>query len=75
MKNLKKEQNVYLSDDMYIPISYKGATIEKPQFKGKGNHSVAQLCTKFEEYCHQQAIMKQNCMKRIVEFKFSRELN
>ena len=70
---LQDEHLVFLSDEMYTPIHYKGMIVEKPFFEGKGNHSVAKLeeiCEQFKEYCHQQAIIKQNCMKHIVELKF-----
>jgi len=73
MSEFKKEHLVYMSDEMYTPIYYKGMIVKKPFFEGKGNHSVAQLeaiCEQFEEYVHQQQIIKQNCMKHIVELKF-----
>jgi hypothetical protein len=76
MGKLKDEHLPYLSDDMYIPISYKGIVVKQPFFSGKGNHSVAELeaiCEQFQEYLHQQAIIKQNCMKHIVELKFGVE--
>lgn len=65
---------VYLSDSMYLPIQYKDTLVELPHYNGKGNHSIASLealCEQFKEYCHQQAIIKQNCMKHIVELKFN----
>jgi len=67
---------VYMSDEMYTPIQYKGIVAKQPFFEGKGNHSVSQLeeiCEKFAEYCHQQAVIKQNCMQHIVELKFGFE--
>lgn len=67
---------VYMSDDMYLPIQYKGIVVKQPHYKGKGNHSVAQLeqiCEQYEEYVHQQQVIKQNCMKHIVELKFGYE--
>ncbi len=72
MSQLTKAQMQYLSDDMYLPIHYKGMKVEQPFYSGDGNHSVAQLeaiCRQFQEYCHQQAVIKQNCMKHIVELK------
>lgn len=78
METLTKEQEQYLSDDMYLPIHYKGIKVEQPFFEGKGNHSVDQLeliCEQFKEYVHQQQVIKQNCMKHIVELKFGVNLH
>lgn len=75
-KKLKGEHLVYLSDEMYLPIQYKGMVVKEPFFEGKGNHSVAQLeaiCEQYEKYAHQQAVIKQNCMKHIIELKFGVE--
>jgi hypothetical protein len=76
MSELKTEHLVYMTDEMYTPIHYKGMIVNQPFFEGKGNHSVAQLeaiCEQFTEYTHQQAVIKQNCMKHIVELKFGVE--
>ena len=73
MAQLKDTHLPYLSDDMYLPIHYKGMVVKQPFFEGKGNHSVAQLeaiCEQFKEYVHQQQVIKQNCMQHIVELKF-----
>lgn len=73
MKDFKLEYLSYMSDEMYMPISHKGMVVSEPFYEGRGNHSVAQLealCEQFKEYCHQQAIIKQNCMKHVVELKF-----
>lgn len=73
---LKDEHMVYMSDDMYIPIHYKGFVAKQPFFEGRGNHSVQQLediCEKYKEYVHQQQVIKQNCMKHIIELKFGVE--
>lgn len=73
---MKDEQLVYMDDYMYLPIEYKGKLIDKPFYKGNGNHSVKQLeeiCQQFNEYCHQQAIIKQNAMKHLIELKFGIE--
>ena len=70
---MNKHQQLYLSDEMYTPIHYKSMIVKEPHFDGRGNHSVKQLediCVQFKEYCHQQAIIKQNCMRHIVELKF-----
>ena len=51
----------FILHDHYTPI-------EQPFFQGKGNHSVTQLeelCEKFKEYCHQQAIIKDALIKEI----------
>ena len=72
-KKLETEHLVYFDDQMYLPISYHGILEKKPFFKGKGNHSVKQLeeiCEQFKEFTHQQQIVKQNCMKHIIELKF-----
>ena len=76
MTQIKKEHLVYMDDYIYTPIHYKGVQIKEPFFEGKGNHSVHQLeelCEQFKDYCHQQAIIKQNCMKHIIELKFGVE--
>ena len=73
MTKLTSEHMVYMSDDMYLPIQYKGVVVKQPYYSGDGNHSVAELeriCREFQEYTHQQAVIKQNCMKHIVELKF-----
>jgi len=77
MGNLKEEHLVYMDDEMYIPIHYKGFIATQPFFEGRGNHSVAQLediCEQFKEYTHQQAVIKSNCMKHIIELKFGIDL-
>jgi hypothetical protein len=74
MPELKEEHMMYLSDEMYTPIHYKGIIVKEPYFEGKGNHSVEkleELCEQFKEYVHQQKVIKQNCMKHIVELKFN----
>ena len=73
MSKLEDHHLVYMSDEMYTPIHYKGMVVKNPYFEGKGNHSVAQLeaiCEQYKEYAHQQAVIKQNCMQHIVELKF-----
>ncbi len=73
MSVLKDEHMPFMSDEMYTPIHYKGIMVRQPFFEGKGNHSVAkleELCEQFQEYCHQQQVIKQNCMKHIIELKF-----
>jgi hypothetical protein len=76
MSEFKEEHLVYMSDEMYNPIHYKGMIVRQPNFEGKGNHSVAQLeaiCEQYKDYAHQQSIIKDNCMKHIVELKFGVE--
>lgn len=73
MSKLTKEQSQYMSDDMYLPIQYKGIKVDQPVYRGDGNHSAYELqiiCRQFQEYVHQQQVIKQNCMKHIVELKF-----
>lgn len=64
--------SVYMSDDMYTPIQYKGHIAEEPSFLGKGIYSVKQLeeiCEQYKEYVHQQQVIKRNCMLQIVDLK------
>ena len=72
MGNFKEEHKPFLEDSMYLPVD-NYVRFTKPIYKGKGNHSVAELeniCNAFEKYCYQQQIIKQNCMKNIIELKF-----
>jgi hypothetical protein len=58
-----------LADRVLLPKSYRKLE-EQPYFKGKGEHSVMELekiCEQFSEYCHQQAIIKQNLKKMLQE--------
>jgi len=74
MNKLKDEHLPYLNDNMYIPIQYKGTIAKQPFYSGDGNHSVKELeeiCNQYKEYAHQQAVVKNNCMKHIVELKFN----
>lgn len=74
-KPLTDEMMVYMSDDMYLPIHYKGIKVEQPFYQGDGKHSVRQLeelCRQFSEYCHQQQVIKQNCMQHIIDLKFNK---
>jgi hypothetical protein len=78
MSKITDEQMVYLSDDMYLPIHYKGMKVEQPYYPGDGNLSVdalQKLCNQYKEYVHQQQIIKQNCMHHIVELKFGTDLD
>ena len=73
MAELKTEHLVFMDDQMYLPISYKFKPVKQPFYQGPGNHSVKELeeiCEKFKEYVHQQQVIKQNCMKHIIELKF-----
>jgi len=73
MSKIKEEHLVFMTDDMYTPISYKGVSVSPPLYKGNGEHSVRDLekiCNQYKEYVSQQQIIKQNCMKHIVELKF-----
>jgi hypothetical protein len=60
----------FKQEEMYLPIGYR--PIDLPIFTGPGNHSVRQLeeiCAQFAAYCHQQQIIKQNCMEIIIELR------
>jgi hypothetical protein len=75
---LTDEHLLYMSDEMYTPIHYKGMVVKQPFFEGKGNHSVAQLeaiCEQYKEYAHQQSVIKHNCMKYVVQLKFGINLS
>ena len=72
--NISDEQMQYMSDDMYLPIMYKGVLVQQPFYSGDGTHSIRELqeiCNQFKEFCHQQAVIKQNVMKHLVELKFN----
>ena len=76
MKTLTKEQEQYLSDDMYLPIHYRGIKVNQPFYEGDGILSVdklQKLCNQFQEYCHQQAVIKQHLKNIVVELKFGVE--
>jgi hypothetical protein len=52
MVELKEKHLVFMSDQMYTSIHYKGMIVKQPFFEGKGNHSVAQLeaiCEQFKK--------------------------
>lgn len=54
------------SDKFILPDNY--IPIEQPYYKGDGQHSVnelQELCNQFKEYCHQQAIIKNELIKEI----------
>lgn len=54
------------SDQEILPKQY--TVVEQPYYKGDGVHNVKelqQLCNDFKEYCHQQAIIKQELIKEI----------
>lgn len=76
MQKITEQHLVYMQDEMYTPIHYKSVIFKEPFYEGPGNHSVAKLeeiCAQYKEYCHQQKIIKQNCMKHIIELKFGIE--
>ncbi len=67
----------FLTDEMYIPGSNMGKMVSEPFYEGSGSHSVKileKICEQYKEYCYQQAIIKQNCMKHVVELKFGIKL-
>lgn len=69
MGNIKKFQGLGMninSDKYILPDDY--TPIAQPHYKGGGQHSVfelEELCEDFAEYCHQQAIIKQELIKEI----------
>ncbi len=69
MSHIKTFQGIGMninSDKFLLPDHY--TPIEQPYYHGDGNHSVEQLeklCNAFQEYCHQQAIIKQVLIKEI----------
>ncbi len=55
------------SDGFLLPIQYK-TVIEEPAYRGDGLHNTDELqkiCNQYKEYCHQQAIIKQNLIEAI----------
>ena len=73
MNKSTQEHIVYLSDDMYLPIQYKGIKVEQPFYPGDGICDVSELqdlCKQFKEYVHQQQVIKQSCKEIIVGLKF-----
>ena len=55
------------SDKFLLPEHYKTVQ-EQPYYKGEGMHSIKELqelCEKYKEYCHQQALIKQRLIKEI----------
>lgn len=66
------KENPYLDDQMYLPIQYKGILVERPFYIGAGNLNITQLeklCKEYEEYIHQQTIIKDNCKRIIADIK------
>lgn len=73
MSQLKDEHLIYLSDDMYLPIHYRGIKVQPPFYSGDGVYNVSELqdlCRQFTQYVHQQQLIKQNCQKVILNLKF-----
>lgn len=73
---LTDEHMAYFSDDMYLPSQYNGMKVSQPYYSGDGNlsvHELQKLCNQYKEYVHQQQIIKQNCIKQILELKFGVE--
>lgn len=69
MKDIKNfpmlEMNT-ASDQYILPGHYKA--VREPHYKGDGEHSIKELqdlCRQFTEYCHQQALIKQELIKTI----------
>jgi hypothetical protein len=63
-------------DKALLPSQYEYQ--EQPHYPGDGNLSVKQLqelCNKFKEYCHQQAIIKQQLIEYINSPKITIEVS
>ena len=61
-----------LDDDTYLPEQYKDNKSKEPFFEGRGNHNITQLedlCEKFKEHTHQQAVIKSEILKRLVKLE------
>jgi len=59
---LSKEIYVLLSKEIYPSLA------KQPFYKGDGMHGVTELqdlCKQFKEYCHQQALIKQELLLRL----------
>lgn len=72
-----KVLEIYLSDEMYLPIQYK-ELVNRPNFKGVGSHTITQLehlCQNFEDYVHQQEIIKQSLKKIVIRNKFNVDID
>jgi hypothetical protein len=57
-----------LDDRALLPKKIYPNLAKQPFFKGEGMHGVRELetvCKEFKEYCHQQAIIKQELLKRL----------
>lgn len=73
---LTDEHMAYFSDDMYLPSQYNGMKVSQPYYSGDGNlsvHELQKLCNKYKEYVHQQQIIKQNLIKKLIQLKFGIE--
>lgn len=60
-----------IESDRYLLGTYQTTAVSKPYYRGGGKLSVKELeklCEEFEEYCYQQALIKN---KLIVEIKNS----
>lgn len=58
---MNKSSDNYILPGYYMPV-------EEPHYTGDGNHSVHELqklCNQYKEYCHQQAIIKSELIKRL----------
>lgn len=73
MADLTDEQKVFLTDEMYLPIEYKGVLVAEPHYNGDGEMSVKELeefARQAKEYMHQQNVIKQGVMRHFVNLKF-----
>ena len=72
---MSKEQDAYLDDIMYLPIQYHNDIKKQPYFKGKGEHNVKELedlLEQYQEYAHQQAVIKTSLKNIAVNLKFNK---
>ncbi len=54
------------SDELLLPKHYK--VVDMPYYKGNGSHSIKELeelCNQYQEYCHQQAVIKQRLIDEL----------
>lgn len=69
MSHIKKFQGLGMninSDQYLLPDGY--TAIEQPYYPGDGNLSVAALealCKEYQDYCHQQTLIKDALIKEI----------
>lgn len=68
LKQTERLGNSLRTDKEILPEHYE--VVSQPFYRGDGEHSIKELqelCSQFKEYCHQQAIIKQELMHFINE--------